>query len=1192
MSFFYHSRFSIQRLCLLLSQRARKVASPHQSTRSVFRPELRPLEPRLVLNASAELNELGQLLITGTDAAETVHLLVNDLGDLQLRDIDNTVIPIANHPTDAWSPLAQSAVTSGQITFQLGSGDDRLSLELPSSLRVLVVDEAGYDQTSLMLTNRGPVGSATFQIQSEAIVLEQTESTISFVDDRILLKGDVLAGATGRESVIDVGTEGFSVDGRLFLQGSTEFISRGGDVNLGLATVSALHENTDLSFALGKQTGASVSFGGADGSGGELIRNLEFLSAAEIEFSPETISLTGEVRFDDASSDLVIERLVSASRVQIQSDGDVFLRADDAQIGELIVSSGGDIQIVGTLTITDVLSISTEGGSVDFSESDLFLPSSSEVFTITGASRVTLGNIDAEHSALTLGEETSRIGSVEQFDGTRIHVDRLRVSSEGTVDLSSAGNSLRQIDSIITNGDVRLNDSVDDLWVTLIDAGTGMVAIQSARNVTVGSIATMNASLTSIQIDASQGEIMDGSDERVDLIANSGRAVLVSRFGIGATNSIETQLGSLQAAVLQSGSILIVEVDSIQLADVVTEDGEIDIVAGGTVSADRVLSNNINSFDDPFAAGGSLSRDIRLSANGGGDIIVGQIQAMNSADVGLFASDDILKAPRSRVSADDLTLQSENVNADGDIAIDLTTEIQSLKAIVSGVSRGDMIISEVDSLELAADDSESKELSIKTSNGEIFISAANSITIADQRPQTDNGPFAVSDKVIAGGENGRIRLDAGNAAGDLIRMGNGVAIVASQSTLGSVQIDGGAVEFGEQIEIRTGEQVGVARIFSPRPILVPPPTPTDADGNLLPPIEELPEPAEGAFYDSSTIQTNRLVQALGNGGAGILTVGIGHAGELGLTLNIDWGAESDRYQQLDGLVGDEIYDTEHAYTERDILETRLNGRVSETAPLEVRFSVRHHESIVVTGRSISQGSLQGELVESGVVSATDNDNPLRPELGELSSTNTVADNASLTHLNGQARFIIPSLTIPVAFFPVRNVIPEPESFEIVVRNETILAPKGTSIEQSETLASSSVSRDEFFQIRVLSPDPEGDDLASPERLPDDILEGDQLKRLFKNLPDGRYAVEYVLGDGNERTIIEVDVRGGVPIVPGDELDGGFLKLKVIDKESPQDNEGSPEQPTNDDKQPEPSKTKDSAGTGGFSRAERFARLKA
>ena len=188
------------------------------------------------------------------------------------------------------------------------------------------------------------------------------------------------------------------------------------------------------------------------------------------------------------------------------------------------------------------------------------------------------------------------------------------------------------------------------------------------------------------------------------------------------------------------------------------------------------------------------------------------------------------------------------------------------------------------------------------------------------------------------------------------------------------------------------------------------------------------------------------------------------------------------------------------------------------------------------GNTVQQAPEAETIVVPGqVVSSTDDPATLREEPFGLE--------------NGVASFIIPNLTIPVAFFPVREVIPEFETPEFVVRSESIVALTQSTFETTETTTSSIVSRVESFRIRVLSPDPDGEDLAPPQDLPEDILSGDTIKKLFEEVPDGRYEIEYLLGDGNARSILRVDVRGGEATIPGDELDEGILKLKRIDPES-------------------------------------------
>ena len=60
-----------------------------------------------------------------------------------------------------------------------------------------------------------------------------------------------------------------------------------------------------------------------------------------------------------------------------------------------------------------------------------------------------------------------------------------------------------------------------------------------------------------------------------------------------------------------------------------------------------------------------------------------------------------------------------------------------------------------------------------------------------------------------------------------------------------------------------------------------------------------------AFFNPSSVGTNILEQALVNDATGILTLDIGQTGERGLTVDIDWGAVTRRFQQINGLSADQ-----------------------------------------------------------------------------------------------------------------------------------------------------------------------------------------------------------------------------------------------------------------------------------------------
>ncbi|WP_146520347.1 beta strand repeat-containing protein [Stieleria varia] len=661
-----------------------------------------------------------------------------------------------------------------------------------------------------------------------------------------------------------------------------------------------------------------------------------------------------------------------------------------------------------------------------------------------------------------------------------------------------------------------------------IDAGIGRIDVSADGDIAIAEMIS-RATGDAIRIESINGAIVDAGDAGLDLVASNGTTTLRSRLGIGDSDALEVDLNRLNATVSSVGNIELVESSAIRLESVTTTDGRVSISAVGQIRADDVISMNVGNVDD--ALGGS-SRDVTLITTGSSsDILVGQLDAHASADIHLIAGDDVLQIDTSSlIRADDLTVDASNGVSDSLAAIDLRTQIEQLDALVRGAHHGDLILTELDDLILAGSDADDDSEQVRTGNGEIRISLPGVLSVVDAG-RVDDGDDLVNDyEIYAGGDAGRVRIDASE-----IQFGDFVQLHADQSNLGAVRLTAPRVMLGSDIQIDTGESVGVARIFSPRP-----------DVSQLDDIVPGDEPLGTGFFDFTSIMTNRLEQAAVNDATGILTVKIGNPGERGLTINIDWGAATGRFQQIDLLSGDAPPLTvSHLYLEQDILDSTLNGRPSSTDPLEVLFSVRHHESILVLGDSIQQGDGEAESVDGGVISSTDD-----PQTFESASVPILE--------SGQARFIIPALSIPVAFFPVRDVIPETEDAEIIIPTTTFVTNSQSGFEVVESSASAGSSRDEFFQLRVLSPDPNADDLVEPTRLPDDILSGDQLKELFAELPDGSYEVQYVLGDGNVRSILQVDLRGGQPTIRGDELDGGEMRLIPLEPETEPSAEASTE----------------------------------
>ncbi|MFG0286916.1 MAG: hypothetical protein ACF8CQ_02010 [Rhodopirellula sp. JB044] len=603
----------------------------------------------------------------------------------------------------------------------------------------------------------------------------------------------------------------------------------------------------------------------------------------------------------------------------------------------------------------------------------------------------------------------------------------------------------------------------------------------------------------------------------------------------GSNGNVDLSDGALNATGV-NGSIAITNANDVTLGDV-------------SAGNDRV---NIGTLANPITG--------EVNQATGTDIRVDRLNVQASDGVDLSNPGNTISVVDDIASNGNITLHSDATGLSDD-----TMTVHHVATLDDSV-RGDISITVQGSVELVSSSTGSDTV-LSTANGEINVSATQDLHINDF-DSGNNGTGATADReIIAGGDNGRINLTAGeNWIAD-----DSIQISASQITDGAVTINATNVQIGDDFEINTGDGVGVARQFAPRPeinVIEPGVFEEELPGVITDPTDPDYVEIETAFYDVDSISTNILTQANENDATGVFSVDLGVAGENGLTLSIDWGAPTDRFQTLENLPGDRTrVDVSHLYTQGDILNSTLNGRASATAPLEVRFAVSHHASIVINGDSIEQsvapeavstagGTTLRETVDGGLITSTDNPNTVTTFQG-----NIVPDFES-----GRAFFVIPRVDLPPAFFAVRNVIPEPidPPPPFVLTSTTELS--NVTFETAEASASPLAIREEYFQLRTLSPDPQGDDLVEPVRLQDNIMSEEHLKDLFSRLPDGSYEIQYVIGESDQRTILRVDLRGGEAVILSDDIDTGSLELELIEEnvtDKPQVSSSQDQQNTSD-----------------------------
>ncbi len=1269
------------------------------------RPKVRVLEPRWVLNATAELTAMGELLVTGSDAADTVELSVEADGGIQLRDGDGATIAITNHPGDPNTSLNSNAVTSGQIRFDLGGGDDRLRLDIPSRLSITVLDSDGDDSTEISRALASSGDDRQLHIRSESIAFNPSNRSTDLRNVDVSLNGIVSFGQSGQETLIDLGSGSLIIDGRLNLIGDVA-IQTSASIDLTNATLSAVNANADLRIT---SENAAVSFGSADSFAGLLAANVSVASASSVNIgsglSSESFVIGGDLDVRDISGDVNIDAPLSADSVHFEADQDIRVDATITTLGgDLNLFAGGEIMIdadlstasadrfgminlaATSITLSDA-QLETSGGSVALSGlvaiDGIVVIDSGDQQTSDLGGRIefldTIEGLDGVGDSLILDSRGQRVdgavrlqGAVGRTDQTPSNIDlNSLVVTAGQIETQSIGisggnlsfsaNSIRMFGdryetrgvgdilldarlrlpvgntTIVSAGSTRfigdvqgqdgtnrlqIDASADVVFSSAID-DVGEVAVRASGLIQFDGPTSIRGNLTAIGDTVRVRESVDtgGGSVRIDsasLLSIENQAVVSVAGGTiagdGGGGVIDVGGGTLQststgdAITLRNASRVIlgqITADSGRLTLGIARDitGLIDQAPSTSVVVDRLVTSNTvelrltNAANDfvsieQVRSGGPVrlvdsiegvlvfdleSTDRLVDITATGDIVVRRIDAGAVGDIELKSDDDILDSnadDENRIVGDALSLVAKNLIADGAFAIRLSTNINQLQATVMGPNRGDLLIDELDSIELAASNRMADEI-IQTKNGQVTVHAGVAIKVIDNSVGDDNESRTADPEIVAAGDHGRIELVAGTS----IELSDDVQLSASQITktfpdprtvsdderpvpstdmdaARAVLIDAPTVMLGERIQIDTGDDQGRARVLGPRPV---------ESGNPLAQGDPTLQKPDNAFAffdpDPDEIVVNILEQALVNDATGILMFNIGQAGERGLTVDIDWGAATRRFQQINGLSADQdanvgvtsdgtlIQPTttamgsgritvSHFYSQADIVFSTLNGRTAATEPLNVRFAVRQHESILVRADTIVQSNTTGTVAN------------------RIASSSDSIESELIGSQDGRASFIIPSLSIPVAFFPVRDVIPEIETPTFVVRTETSIPLVTSTVETVESTTVSIVSRDEYFQLRVLSPDPDGKDLADPKRLPDDILNGDQIKKLFAELPDGAYEIEYVLGDGNQRSILKVDVRNGEAAIPDGDLDEGKLKLTPVHEEQSDDRQDS------------------------------------
>lgn len=384
---------------------------------------------------------------------------------------------------------------------------------------------------------------------------------------------------------------------------------------------------------------------------------------------------------------------------------------------------------------------------------------------------------------------------------------------------------------------------------------------------------------------------------------------------------------------------------------------------------------------------------------------------------------------------------------------------------------------------------------------------------------------------------------------------------------------------------------------------------------------------------------------------GTLTFTIGAPGEKNLVLEIDWG-DHDRTQvsqvppTTDNLQPPELingvfvfnprvdqratrflipeggatYSIPHEFTQTSFNLKSVDGQVIElpgrktainggtSDPIQVRFAVSQHSSIVIAGLEVVDPSVAPDQIDGAMdpqvqtpQNAAYDNNPMAPTgqgvnfpkesiakgtdldqfranpLFQLSSTN-VADEPDFflpRFDSGVAEFSIPTPPTPPVQRPDVPIPPPPLPLPFIPDNVIITAPQLTTESSRASASSSSVTTDEYFELRRTNED----GTVTAERLNElageTLLDREKFENFVRELGDGEYEIFFITRDNKDgttipRSVIQFRLESGRLAPPANDSPNVFKPFRLI----PVPKVPKPDKPNEEDagaaESPEPS----------------------
>ncbi len=354
---------------------------------------------------------------------------------------------------------------------------------------------------------------------------------------------------------------------------------------------------------------------------------------------------------------------------------------------------------------------------------------------------------------------------------------------------------------------------------------------------------------------------------------------------------------------------------------------------------------------------------------------------------------------------------------------------------------------------------------------------------------------------------------------------------------------------------------------------------------------------------------------------GTLTFTIGAPGEKNLVLDIDWGDHdrtlvseippttantvAPRFDVANGVYvfdptkdqnatrylipeGGAKYSIPHEFSENAFNLKAADGRqpIQEpgratevtTDPIQVRFAVSQHSSIVIDGRAVLDPRVPPENVATAPAAVPQNapfDNSAagkgvnfpkevtlpssRPislsnadPLFQLSSTDVLDDpDLFLPRFDiGIAAVTIPTPPTPPPQEPPPPNLPPALPKPFIPDAAIIITPQLTTESARSSATSSSVTTDEYFELRRTNDDGSVTAERLSERAGESLLNREEFEKFVRELGDGEYEIFFITRDNKDgttipRSVIQFRLESGRLAPPANDSPNLFKPFKLI-----------------------------------------------